>query len=62
MEDQWIADRACLRRLLFDHPDWRLADFAQVINHSISWVCKWRTITRIIAIYIHASLLAGNRS
>jgi hypothetical protein len=44
MEDQWIADRACLRRLLSDHPDWRLADFAQVINHSISWVRKWRTI------------------
>lgn len=41
MEDIWIADRARLRQLLYEHPEWKLADFAQVIKRSVSWVRKW---------------------
>lgn len=46
MEEHWIADRAALRALLRDHPDWSHSHLARTIGRSVSWVKKWRTRLR----------------
>src|ERR1041385_3520679 len=40
--EEWMRDRARLRNLLTQHPDWRQQDYAQAVGRSISWVKKWR--------------------
>ena len=42
MEEQWIIDRARLRDLLAEHPDWTKRRLAEEMGRSISWVKKWR--------------------
>ena len=42
MEAEWSADRAKLRVTLRDHPEWSVAQPAQHIGRSVSWVKKWR--------------------
>jgi len=42
MEEEWMRDRARLRDLLMQYPDWRVQDYAQAVGRSISWVKKWR--------------------
>jgi len=42
MEARWICDRAALRCLLYQHPDWSTTQLAQAIGRSLSFVKKWR--------------------
>lgn len=42
MEEQWQVDRAGLRRLLQQHPDWSQRQLAEETHRSVSWVKKWR--------------------
>ncbi len=41
MEEQWQIDRARLRTLHQQHPDWSYPHLAQHLSRSISWVKKW---------------------
>ena len=41
MEEQWQVDRARLRMLHQQHPDWSYPQLAQHLSRSISWVKKW---------------------
>jgi len=42
MEEQWQVDRARLRRLLQEQPNWSQRKLAQATKRSVSWVKKWR--------------------
>ena len=42
MDAQVYADRACLRELLRQHPDWSARTLAQHLARSLSWVKQWR--------------------
>jgi len=42
MEEQWIIDRAKLRQLLHEHPDWSTKQYADGVGRSRKWVQKWR--------------------
>lgn len=37
-----VANRAHLRKLLRDHPDWPLQEYADQIGRSLGWVKKWK--------------------
>ncbi|HLZ57881.1 MAG TPA: hypothetical protein VKR06_13145 [Ktedonosporobacter sp.] len=37
MEAQWICDRAALRTLIQQHPDWGTAELAIATGRSTSW-------------------------
>jgi hypothetical protein len=50
MEAQWQADRATLRTLLRTQPHWTLADLAQAVGRSLSWVKKWVKRLRTAAV------------
>src|ERR1700694_1523390 len=39
--DQYYCDRANLRKLLRQQPDWTNAQFAQALRRSLGWVKKW---------------------
>ncbi len=39
--EEWIADRALLRRLLDDHPDWTQPQLAAAVGRSLGFVKKW---------------------
>jgi hypothetical protein len=41
MEAEWFAQRAALRCLARQHPDWTQADLAATLGRSRSWVAKW---------------------
>src|SRR5215469_7312951 len=41
MEVEWIADRATLRSLAREHPEWTHQDLADAVGRSLSWVKKW---------------------
>ena len=41
MESQWIVDRARLRRLHQQHPQWKQKRLAQQLGYSSTWVKKW---------------------
>src|SRR5947209_6055951 len=41
MEAQWIADRAALRCLVRQHPNWIYEELAACIGRSVSWIKKW---------------------
>ena len=41
MEAQWIADRAALRCLSQQHPDWTQQEFAVCIGRSRRFVKQW---------------------
>lgn len=41
MEVEWIADRATLRSLAREHPEWTQRELAEAVGRSISWVKKW---------------------
>ena len=41
MEAQWIADRAALRCLARQHPEWTQSQLAACIGRSLSFVKKW---------------------
>src|SRR5215467_12684455 len=41
MEAQWIADRAALRCLSRQHPQWTQEELAACLGRSVSWVRKW---------------------
>jgi transposase InsO family protein len=42
MEEQWMADRQQLRKLLAARPDWTNQDLADATGHSRSWITKWK--------------------
>ena len=42
MEEQWIVDRAELRRLLLEQPHWTNQQYAEACGHCRSWVKKWK--------------------
>jgi hypothetical protein len=42
MEEQWIIDRAQLRQLLRQHPQWSTRQYAQAVGRSRKWVQKWK--------------------
>ena len=42
MEEEWYADRANLRELIRQHPDWSGPRLAGALGRSLSWVKKWR--------------------
>ena len=42
MEEEWYADRANLRELMRQHPDWSSAQLARALGRSLSWVKQWR--------------------
>ena len=37
MEVDWIADRATLRSLAREHPEWTQQDLAEAVGRSFSW-------------------------
>ena len=39
--EEWIADRALLRRLLGDHPEWTQPQLAEAVGRSVGFVKKW---------------------
>ena len=41
-QEQWIADRAMLQRLLKQHPEWTQQELANWIGRSKGWVKKWK--------------------
>lgn len=41
-QEQWIADRAMLQRLLEQHPEWTQQELANRIGRSVGWVKKWK--------------------
>jgi hypothetical protein len=41
-QEQWIADRALLQRLMQHHPEWTPQELANWIGRSVGWVKKWR--------------------
>ena len=41
MEEQWQVDRARLRRLRQQQPEWTHTQLAQALGYSESWVKKW---------------------
>jgi transposase len=41
MEAEWIADRAALRCLVRQHPEWTQEELANCIGRSKNWVKKW---------------------
>ena len=41
MQAEWIADRATLRSLAREHPEWTQQDLANALGRSLSWVKKW---------------------
>lgn len=42
MEEQWVIDRARLRELMNEHPDYSHSELAKEVKRSKSWVKKWR--------------------
>lgn len=42
MEEQWMIDRARLRRLLQEHPTWSTKRYAEEVGRCRKWVQKWR--------------------
>ena len=42
MEEEWYADRANLRRLMRQHPDWSSARLARALGRALSWIKQWR--------------------
>jgi len=42
MEEQWIIDRAYLRQLLQEHPDWVIGQYIEATRRSRKWVKKWK--------------------
>jgi hypothetical protein len=42
MEAQWIRDRALLRSLMSQYPQWSNPQDAQTTGRSVSWVKQWR--------------------
>ena len=42
MEEQWQVDRARLRRLQREHPQWSISQLAEETGRSTTWVKKWR--------------------
>lgn len=41
MEEQLVADRSHLRRLLLAHPDWPYRELAEQIGRPRDWVKRW---------------------
>ncbi len=41
MEVEWIADRAALRSLAQQHPEWTQRELADAVGRSLSWIKKW---------------------
>ncbi len=41
MEAQWVAQRAALRHLALQHPEWTRPQFAAALGVSVSFVKKW---------------------
>ena len=41
MEEQLVADRSHLRRLLLAHPDWPYQELAEYVGRSRDWVKRW---------------------
>lgn len=41
MNVAWIANRATLRSLARDHPEWMPQDVADAVGRSVSWVKTW---------------------
>lgn len=42
MEEEWVVDRANLRQLLHDQPDWSTQQYVEAVGRSRRWVQKWR--------------------
>lgn len=42
MEEQWIVDRAKLRQLMLEKPDWTNQQYADACGWCKSWVKKWK--------------------
>src|SRR5262245_37082336 len=42
MEEQWIIDRAKLRQLLHEQPEWSNNQYAQAVGRCRKWVQKWK--------------------
>ena len=42
MEEQWIVDRAKLRQLLHEQPDWSNRQYAEAVGRCRKWVQKWK--------------------
>jgi transposase InsO family protein len=41
MEEQYYVDRAALRMLLQEHPEWTRKRYAETLGRSLTWVKKW---------------------
>jgi transposase InsO family protein len=41
MECEWIVDRARLRHLKEQHPEWKQEKLAEILGRSQSWISKW---------------------
>jgi hypothetical protein len=41
MEEEYLADRAHLRHLLRQQPEWTKREYAEALGRSVAWVKKW---------------------
>jgi hypothetical protein len=62
MEAQWICDRAALRTLLRQSPQWSNAQYAQALGRSVSWVKKWKKRLRLAPAEDMEVLLSRSRA
>src|SRR5215472_14501485 len=60
MEEQLVADRSHLRRLLHDHPDWPYQEYADQIGRPRDWVKRW--VKRLRAAPADDETVLWNRS
>lgn len=62
MESEWFAQRAMLRWLSRQHPQWSQEDLAVSIGRSRSWVAKWLARIKVAAPEDLAVLHARSRA
>ncbi len=60
MEEQLVADRSHLRRLLLAHPDWPYQELAEQIGRPHDWVKRW--VKRLRAAPPNDEVVLWNRS
>ena len=62
MEEQWIVDRAHLRRLMHTHPDWTNQQYADAVGRCRKWVKKWKARLAGTALDDNAALHSQSRA
>jgi hypothetical protein len=62
MEEQWLVDRARLRQLMYDQPDWTNPQYADALGHCLNWVKKWKKRLRGTTVDDESALHSQSRA